>query len=280
MLGNVLHTALSAVSAAGYAIAVTANNLANVNTDGFKSSRPVFTAQNPQTLDHGAAPLASSGGRNPVQVGRGVQLAEIAGDFSQGTVVPSPNPLDLALEGPGFFLVQGPAGETLYGRDGHFRLNADGELVTATGLRVLGHNVDGEFQLDTSRLAPLSIPRGPAESGATLTHLRVEENAVIRGHYSDGRIRDLGQIHLARFANPAGLVRRERNLYAAGHNSGRPTSASPGATRVLAGRELSNVSIGHELLQLNLFSSMYRVNLQVLSTGDDLLDELVNLRRP
>ena len=280
MLGSVLNTALSAISAADMAISGTANDLANSQTDGFKSSRVVFEDQTPQTFGLGGAPSESSGGRNPTQVGQGVRVAAIDGDFSQGTLLVSGDPLDLALEGNGFFVLEGADGEPLYTRDGSFSFNSNGELVSVTGLRVQGFNVDASFQLDTSNLEAVKVPSGPAASGANLTSFAVGEDGTIRGHFTDGVVRDLGQVQLASFANPNGLARRGQNTYSTGNSSGLPSYSNPGSTRVVSGaREYSNTDISREIINLSLFSTMSRANMRVLETGIELLDDLLNLRR-
>lgn len=279
MLRSVLHTALSGVRAAELAVGVTANNLANSLTDGFKSSRVVFADQSPQSLGQSGAPGASSGGRNPIQLGRGVRIAAVAGDHSQGPIVPAGDPLNLALEGEGFFVLEGKGGERLFSREGNFHRSAAGELVSHAGRRVLGYNVEGNHPFDSGDLKPVRVhPDGAA--GAEVTSISVGEDGTIRGHFSDGIVRDSGQIALARFANPGGLLRRGENSFSANSNSGPPTFAAPGSTRVVSGaREQSNTDIAGELVDLSLFSTMFRVNLQVFTTGDALLQELLSLRR-
>ncbi len=278
MLGSVLNTALSGISAAEMAISVSANNLANSQTDGFKSSRVVFEDQTPQTLDNGLEVSGSSGGRNPTQVGRGVRPAAVDGDFSQGTIVVSGDPLDLALEGNGFFVLEGADGEQLFTRDGNFHFNGNSELVSDTGLRVLGFNVDGNFQLNTSNLEAVKAPRGPASSNADVTDVAVGEDGTVRGRFADGIVRDLGQVQLVEFDNPNGLVRRGQNTFSTGNISGLPTLSNPGSTRVVSGaRELSNTDMAGEIINMSLFSTMFRTNMRVLETGDELLEELLNL---
>ncbi len=134
-LASSLTTALTGLSAAEAQIDVVGNNLANSQTVGFKSSNVVFATQFLQTLSLGAAPTADNGGTNPRQVGLGVQVAEIVSNQNQGTIEISSSPSDLAIQGDGFFMVQGSEGERLYTRNGMFKLNADGELVNATGQR-------------------------------------------------------------------------------------------------------------------------------------------------
>ncbi len=159
-LASALSTALTGLNAAETTIAVVGNNLANSTTIGFKASAPVFATQFLQTNSLGSLPQGDSGGTNPSQIGLGTQVAEITPDFSQGTLQVSSSPSDLAIQGQGFFMVQGNAGETLYTRDGEFQTNSQNVLVTATGNKLLGYGVNNNFQLNTTQLQPLTIPLG------------------------------------------------------------------------------------------------------------------------
>lgn len=286
-LSSVMQTALSGINAAETAAAAVANNVANSRTNGFKSSRPTFASQTPQTRSSGAPPTARSGGANPVQVGTGVQLADGGVDFSQGTVARDSSPTSLALQGDGLFILEGDGGERLFTRNGKFKFNASSELVTSQGRRVLGFRVDNNFALQTSQLSPLRIRLGAVAQSAngSAAHLQgfsITGNGRIRGRFSDGVVRDLGQIRLARFANPSGLAQRGDGTFAAGPNSGPPVEVSPGdgAATVEAGAvELSNVDIGESMIDLIELETQFRANLAVLSTADSLLDELIGLPR-
>jgi flagellar hook protein FlgE len=147
------------MQAAETTVDVVGNNLANSQTIGFKASEAIFATQFLQTYSVGSPPNGS-GGTNPRQVGLGTRVAGITPDFTQGTVEISSVPSDLALEGDGFFIVEDALGEQFYTRNGVFRLNADNELVTLTGERVLGYGVNDEFEIVQSGLTPLSIPMG------------------------------------------------------------------------------------------------------------------------
>jgi flagellar hook protein FlgE len=159
-LASALTTALTGLTAAETQIDVVGNNLANSQTVGFKASTTVFATQFLQTLGLGSAPTSASGGTNPRQTGLGVQVAEVTPDFTQGTIEISANPSDLAIQGDGFFVVQGTSGERLYTRNGIFKTNSLNELVTVTGNRLLGFGVDDLFTLQTTELVPMSIPLG------------------------------------------------------------------------------------------------------------------------
>jgi flagellar hook protein FlgE len=159
-LASSLSTALTGLQAAETVIDVAGNNLANSNTVGFKASEAQFATQFLQTQSLGSGPTANSGGTNPRQIGLGTQVAEITPDFGQGTIQISANTSDLAIEGEGFFMVEGPTGEPLYTRNGIFKTNSDNELVTITGNRLLGHGIDEDFQIEPTTLVPLTIPLG------------------------------------------------------------------------------------------------------------------------
>lgn len=278
-LASVTNTALTALSVAEIAMDVIANNMANVQTDGFKASRTLFTSGTPATYSHGAAPNGRSGGTNPIQVGTGVRLASVTPDFGQGSIVPSSDPLDLAIEGDGFFVLEGPSGEQLFTRNGDFHVNASNELVSSSGNRVLGYSVDANFQLVQSDLAPLQLPSANSAGNANLISIHATQDGRLQGRFSDGVTRDVGQVVVARFANPAGLEGRGENSYAPGSNSGLPVVTGPNETQITSGRELSNASVDQGLIDMMMVSMMYRSNLFVLRTADRLYDDLLNLRR-
>ena len=139
------------------------NNLANSNTVGFKSSTASFATQFLQTRNLGSGPTAYSGGTNPTQVGLGTMVADITPNFSQGTVSISSNPTDMAIQGDGFFIVDGSNGGYAYTRNGQFKMNAQNQLTTSTGNRVLGYGVNAQYEIQTNQLVPLTIPLGSAE---------------------------------------------------------------------------------------------------------------------
>src|SRR5690606_28103239 len=116
-----------------------------------------------------------NGGTNPRQIGLGTKVAEITPNFAQGTIEISSNPSDLAIQGDGFFIVEGAQGERYYTRNGIFKTNSQNELVTITGQRVLGFGIDDGFQLQRTQLVPLTIPLG-AKSVAKAT-----ENVYLEG---------------------------------------------------------------------------------------------------
>ena len=188
-LASSLSTALTGMSAAEKQIDVLGNNLANSQTVGFKASNVVFSNQFLQTLSLGASPTTDNGGTNPRQTGLGVQVAAITPQFSQGTIQISSSPSDLAIQGDGFFIVQGTSNEQLYTRNGIFKLNSENELVATNGNRVLGFGVDEQFNIQTTQLEPLKIPLG-SEAVAQAT-----KNVVMEGTLTpSGDIADTAEV--------------------------------------------------------------------------------------
>lgn len=159
-LASALSTALTGMDASQTAIDVAGNNIANSNTVGFKQSTVSFANQFLQTNSLGTSPSGNSGGTNPSQTGLGTEVSEVTQDFSQGTLENTTDSHDLAIQGDGFFVVQGNDGGQLYTRNGEFTTNADNELVTSGGQLLLGQAVNNNFQIQSTSLAPLTIPLG------------------------------------------------------------------------------------------------------------------------
>lgn len=192
-LASALSTALTGLTTAETKIDVVGNNLANSQTVGFKESEVVVTSQFLQTLNLGAAPSSSTGGTNPRQIGMGARVNEISPAFTQGTVQTSSNPTDLALQGDGFFIVQGNAGEPLYTRSGVFRTNQANELITTNGERLLGYSVDEDFQLDESALTSIQIPVGSVRVAQATQNVSLEGVLPPSGDVADtGSVSDSG----------------------------------------------------------------------------------------
>ncbi|MCI0333733.1 MAG: flagellar hook-basal body complex protein [Planctomycetes bacterium] len=179
-LQSAMTTALTGLQAAETTIDVVGNNVANSGTTGFKESDVLFATQFLQTQSIGSAPSAERGGTNPRQIGLGVKVAAINPNFSQGTIEISANPLDVAIQGDGFLIVQGPQG-SLYTRNGQIQTNSANELVTVTGNRLLGYAVDEDFNIvESGDPVPLIVPLG----GAPVT--QATQNAYFEGVLSSG----------------------------------------------------------------------------------------------
>ncbi len=184
-LASALSTALTGLAAAETQIDVIGNNLANSQTVGFKESEAFFATQFVQTQGLGASPTADNGGVNPRQIGLGVQVAEIQSNFLQGTIELSGSSSDLAIQGDGFFMIQGSTGERLYTRNGIFRTNAQNELVSVTGNRLLGFATDDNFNLVTTQLQPIDIPIGTASVAQATQTVFLEGTLTPTGDLAD-----------------------------------------------------------------------------------------------
>lgn len=157
---STLFTALSGLSASQTLLEVAGNNVANINTTGYKASRTLFQTQLSNTLSFGTPPGTASGGSNPVQIGLGVIVGGIQKSFTPGSLQTTGIKTDVAIQGAGFFILQTPDGSRVYSRDGSFTLDARQRLVTSDGNLVLGYAVDDNFNLITGALSYITIPEG------------------------------------------------------------------------------------------------------------------------
>jgi len=158
-LFNGFYTSLSGLNGNSHTINVTGNNIANVNTTGYKSSRAEFETQISQSLKAGSAPSGSFGGTNPTQVGLGVKLSGVSRDFTDGSLQLTGVNTDMAIEGNGFFVID-IEGSTRYTRAGNFQRNSEALLTTANGGLVQGYGIDGDFNIVEGVLETISIPIG------------------------------------------------------------------------------------------------------------------------
>jgi flagellar hook protein FlgE len=173
-LTSTLFTALSGLDVNQTKLNVVGNNIANVNTVAFKSSRTLFKPQFYVTDSPGSPATAEFGGQNPSQRGLGAAVASIEKEFTQGQLEPTGNATDLAIEGDGFFVVQGS--QQLYTRDGAFTLNQNNELVTTSGQFVQGFGVDADGNVVAGATQNITIPLG------ALTRAQATENAAFQGN--------------------------------------------------------------------------------------------------
>ena len=171
---------------------------------GFKASEANFATQFLQTRSLGSAPTENNGGTNPRQTGLGTMVADITPNFNQGTIQISTNPTDVAVQGDGFFIVEGGQGEKLYTRNGIFKLNAQNEVVTMMGNRVMGYGIDDQFRIQATNLVPLEIPLGQKQVAQST------ENVVLEGTLSPNgdlattaEIIETGVLGDAKYSQPA-----------------------------------------------------------------------------
>lgn len=284
-----MSTAMSGLTAMQVKLETTADNLANVDTTGFKSSRTDFQTLFSETLRSGTEPTGDLGGVDPLQIGTGVEVAGFTVDFSQGGVTSTGREGDAAIQGGGFFILQDAFGVPAYTRDGAFAVNLAGTLVDpATGWPVLGVNADlSSFTLPAGgTLQPLQVPigqtlaTGPGTT-ATLTGFRLESDGTVTGIFDDGVDRTLGLVRLARFLSPDGLEAAGGTVFRETGASGRPILGVPGSPGLgsLADRSLeaSNVDETEQLGELIDAHRAFHGNSAVLSRAEDLLAALLDV---
>jgi flagellar hook protein FlgE len=279
-----MFSAISGLQVSQTMLDVAANDIANVNTVGFKGQTTSFKDTLYQLQRGASAPSASIGGTNPMQIGLGVQLGAIESQMSAGAIQQTGNPLDLAIQGDGFFRVGtgnviGSGSGYSYTRAGNFTLDSGGNLVTQDGEFVIGYKpgtTPGNYT--PANETKLTVPAGAKDvsigSDGTVTYVDATNT-----------VQTLGQISLAKFANPGGLERISGNLFAVTTNSGPESTAVPGdattgmGTLAAGAVEMSNVDLAQEFTTMITAQRAYEANSRVISTADQMLQTLVNLGR-
>lgn len=257
-----LNTAATGMEAQQLMIDIIANNLANVNTTGFKKSRGNFQDLMYRTL-RAPGMSTASGFEAPtgLQVGQGARTISTQRMFSQGQYKNTQNPLDIAIEGDGFFQITTPNGETQYTRDGSFKTDAQGQVVTNEG-----------YLLDP----PITIPAEAVsvtigEDGTVTVQLANQTEAT-----------EVGTIQLATFINPSGLEALGRGFYRPTNASGQALQAQPGqegAGMIAQGfLETSNVKVVEEMIDMITGQRAYEINSKVIKTADQMLQGITSLR--
>jgi flagellar basal-body rod protein FlgG len=239
------------------------HNLSNVNTTGFKKSQMQFQDLLYQTIDH-AGTLTSTMTSRPVElsIGNGVKPVSTFKVFTQGNLEHTGNPLDLAIDGDGFFQVRRGDGEMYYTRTGAFRVNDEGQVVTTDG-----YYLDPDIRL-------------PADTEA----ISISPEGIIQAQlYNQTMPIEIGQLELARFINPAGLRSVGGSRYQETVASGQPMIGVPGNQdmgsihqRFL---ETSNVEIVDEMVNMIIAQRGYEINSKTVRTADSMLEIAVNLKR-
>ena len=257
-------TAASGMKAQQMNIDTIANNLANVNTTGYKKSHAEFQDLLYEKVVPGGQ-INAEGRANPtrVEVGHGVKLVATNKDFGQGTVISTGNPLDIMVEGNGFFQLRMPDGTIKYTRDGSFKLDAELNVVNSTGYR----------------LEPaVSVPQDATE-------IAVSRDGIISVMVAgdDANVQEIGQLELARFPNAAGLQARGGNIFAESPGSGTPILANPGTEgmgETSSGfLEMSNVETVDELVNMISTQRVYELNSNTITMADEMLQTINRLKR-
>jgi flagellar basal-body rod protein FlgG len=244
-------------------VEVISNNIANMSTTGFKRRRAEFQDLIYQNLRRVGSDSSDSGSIVPAgaQVGLGVKTAAIYRINEQGNLQQTSNTLDMAIQGAGYFQVTLPSGDTAYTRDGTFGLASDGTLVTADG-----YTVQPGLQI-------------PANATGVTVNQSGQVQVTIQGQTAPTTV---GQVQLATFPNEAGLDAQGNNLFLQTAASGQPVTGNPataGVGSVMQGFiETSNVNVVTEITNLITAQRAYEMNSRVITTSNDMLGTLTNLR--
>jgi flagellar hook protein FlgE len=266
---------------------VTANDIANVNTIGYKSSRTTFKDSLAQLQRGGAGQGPGQGGSNPAQVGLGTQLGSIDNVMGSGALQSTGNATDVAIQGDGWFrigqaTVAGTtatltAGTQQYTRAGNFSRNDQGYLVTADGFYVIGRTVPSTTVTATPPGADqlIQIPQGASS-------LAIGQDGSVSYIAAGSTTRTVaGYISLAKFPNDNGLQRASGNRWTANAASGAEEVGTPGGdfgATTSGTLEMSNVDLATEFTNMISAQRGFQANSRVISTADDMLNDLVNLK--
>lgn len=258
-----LWTAASGMQAQQKNIDVVANNLANVNTTGFKRSRADFQDLVYQNLKSSGAPSTSTTQvPSGIQIGLGTRLAAVTKMFSAGDLTQTGNELDIAIEGDGFFQILQPDGTIGYTRAGSFKRDSTGRVVTSDG-----------NPLQPEIVIPANATKINIGNDGTVSVTQAGQSATT----------SLGTLQLALFPNPAGLSSQGKNLYMTTDASGAATTGTPGqngiGTIAQGLIEMSNVSVAEEMVQMIVGQRAYEVNAKAVQASDEMLQTANNLRR-
>jgi flagellar basal-body rod protein FlgG len=256
-----LYSAATGMEAQQLNLNTIANNLANVNTPGFKRSKIEFQDllyQKPRASgsDSGGGNLVPTG----IEVGNGSRVAATSKVFTQGQLTQTGEKFDVAIQGDGFFEVQRADGTIGYTRDGSFKLNAQGQMVNVDGLPLIGG-----FQ--------------PIPAGASAVNIAQNGEVTVQSASGTQSFR----LTMTRFANPSGLRSLGGNLYEETAASGTPESGSPseaGFGSIIQGyTEASNVNIVEEMVNLIVAQRAYEINSKSIQTSDEMLQNVANMKR-
>lgn len=258
-----LWTAASGMQSQQKNIDVVANNLANVNTAGFKKSRADFQDLMYQNLKSTGSPSTNTTQvPTGIQVGLGSRLAAVTKIFTSGDFTQTGNELDIAIEGDGFFQVQNPDGSTGYSRAGTFKRDSTGRVVTSDG-----------YPLIPEVVIPSNATKINIGNDGTVSVQQAGQNAPA----------SIGTIQLASFANPAGLAAQGKNLFLPSDSSGAATTGTPGqnglGTITQGFLEMSNVSVMEEMVNMIVGQRAYEINSKAVQAADEMLQTANNLRR-
>jgi flagellar hook protein FlgE len=279
-----LSSAVSGLDAYQEQMDIIGNNIANLNTTGFKSATGNLVDSFSDTLQAATAATGNDNAMDAMQIGTGVTTASITNDWSEGAINSTGVTSNLAINGNGFFVVQDPStGSQYVTQDGTFSLNTNGYLVNSSGMEVLGYansglSTTGPIQINTTGMPSTSNPN------ASMTSYTINAQGVISVNLSDGTSFARGQVLLQNLGDPQALTSVGNNLYSNWTNAaplaaaGAPGSGSLGTIQSGA-LELSNVDLSAQMADLIVAQRAFEANSKMITTADELLQDVVNMKR-
>jgi flagellar hook protein FlgE len=276
-----LTSGVSALRTFSKGLEVIGNNIANINTTGYKSSQATFSDSFSNTLRGSAPSSGTTSSQSAVQVGTGVQLAGIQTNYSQGALNSTGNITDLGISGQGFYIVQDAStGAQFATRDGQFRIDDNGYLITMGGLRVQGMVGAAVGDLQIGAALPV---------GTQLQSISFDKAGNLIESYSDGTSATTGQIQLQSFADTSALMREGSNLFSGlgaagplggGILAGSNNPNSNGLGSIQSGTlESSNVDLTDQFSQLITTQRSFQAGSRLITVSDSVLEDIVNLKR-
>jgi len=267
-----LWTAASGMTSQQLNVDTISNNIANVNTTGYKKERLEFQSLLYQTMARATLDENDTGRPVNLQVGHGVRPVVSSRIFRNGSVERTDNPLDFYLQGDGFFVVDRGDDDIVYTKDGSFKLSLNGgelSLVTSEGYAIL--DTDGE---------PITLPEN-----VTMSDVTVDSLGNITYIDEDGEVQETGvRFDIVQFPNVQGLEAIGNNFYTVTAASGEPVQESEGDTSSVSSiiqscLEMSNVNVANEMVDLIIAQRAYELNSKAIQTSDDMLQQASNLKR-
>lgn len=277
---------------------VIGNNIANVNTNGYKAQRTTFRDVYYQQLKNPGAASTDRGGTNPSQVGYGAQVGSVDTIHTISGWAPTNKPTDVFINGEGYFAVETSTGEQLLTRLGALGIDSAGNLVDVNGSRVLGWNQKNvSVDETTGKVAVTGDPEPVTivpEEGIEYTNITINPDGTITAIYNNpsnpkdtqnDKIVTLGLVAVANVPNQDALILEGNSYYRAGNNTGEiaytiPGSKGSGTGDLIAGAlEMSNVDLANEFSDMIVTQRGFQANTKIISVVDQMLEELVNLKR-
>ena len=257
-----LYSAATGMWAQQFKLDTIANNLANVDTNGYKRVRAEFQDLIYQYMKNAGTPITGASAHpTGLYVGLGTRLSATTRIFSIGNLEYTGNAFDIAIAGEGFFQIQLPDGRIAYTRDGAFKLDSQGRLVTANGYYLVPN---------------IAIPQNAVS-------VNVSEDGTVSVEMADGTVQTVGTITLVRFVNPSGLKAIGDNLFIQTGASGNPIEGTPGQDGFGTLRqqylEKSNVDVVKEMVGMITAQRAYELNSRAIMTADDMLRTVAGLKR-